>query len=176
MKDINDIMLNPIRMRIIQAAVASHNITATNICKKMADIPRTTVYRHIKILIENNILSIVSEKKIRGSMERTLAFNSQEIASHNSIEQATQNAFAFLMNRYTRFERFFKSEKADPAKERIFLNNTIFMATDEEFDNLLIELQALFQKYDLEYAQNRKPRDISIISAPSDIDEAHESE
>lgn len=172
MKDINDIMLNPIRMRIVQIAAASENVTASNICDKMADVPRTTVYRHIKILIENNILSIVSENKIRGSLERTLALNTQEITDHNTIENATQNAFHFLMNRYTRFEKYFRSEAPDPAKDRVFLTNAVIMASDEEFDAFLTELQVLLKKHSHEGTEKRKPRDISIISAPGEKSEA----
>ena len=75
MKDINKIMLNTVRMRIIQELSKVQNITATELCEKIKDVPRTTMYRHINILIDNNILSIVSEKKVRGSLERTLALN-----------------------------------------------------------------------------------------------------
>lgn len=63
MKNINEIMLNPIRMRIIQELSHGQSITATELCERISDVPRTTLYRHIKILIDNNILSVVSEKK-----------------------------------------------------------------------------------------------------------------
>lgn len=175
MKDINNVILNPIRMRIIQAASASKSISASDICEKMPDVPRTTVYRHINILIDNEILEIVAEKKVRGSLERTLSLNIDEIAKHNTLENASQMAFAFLMNRYTRFEKYFSSENPDPAKDHIFLNNTILMTTDEEFENFLKEMQQLLLKYSFEYAENRKPRDISLISAPADISKETET-
>ena len=53
--DINEVMLNPIRMRIVQIAAVNENISASAICEKMPDVPRTTIYRHIKILIDNEI-------------------------------------------------------------------------------------------------------------------------
>ncbi|WP_010297596.1 helix-turn-helix domain-containing protein [Clostridium senegalense] len=64
MNDINKIMLNPIRMRIIQTMSTSKSSTASELCEKIKDVPRTTMYRHINTLIDNNILSIVSEKKL----------------------------------------------------------------------------------------------------------------
>jgi len=168
MKDINDVLLNPVRMRIIQTLAVRQNMTATEICEKISDVPRTTLYRHIKILLDNDVLSVISEQKIRGSLERTLALNTGEIVKHNTLENATQNAFAFLMNKYVTFQNYFNGENPDPAKDKIFLNNTILMTTDDEFDQFLSELSGLLVKYNFEFSKGRKARDISIVSAPEE--------
>ncbi|VDN47120.1 conserved protein of unknown function [Petrocella atlantisensis] len=164
MKNINDIMLNPVRMRIIQTIAVRETLTATEICEKISDIPRTTLYRHIKILLDNDILSVISEQKIRGSLERTLAINTGEIVKHNTLENAAQNAFAFLMKKYAILQNYFNDENADPAKDRVFMNSTILMTTDDEFDEFLSELSGLLMKYSFEASKGRKARDISIIS------------
>ena len=153
-------------MRIIQEISTRQSITVTELCEKISDVPRTTMYRHINILLENNILSVVSEKKIRGSVERTLALNIGEISKHNTLENASQNALGFLMNRYARFHNYFSAENPDPGKDKIFLNNSVLMMNDYEFDQFLSELRGLLIKYNLEVAEGRKARDISIISAP----------
>lgn len=168
MKNINNVIMNPIRMRIIQILANNKSLTASEICEKVSDVPRTTLYRHIKILIDNDILTVISEQKIRGSLERTLALNIGEITKHNTIENATQNAFSFLMDKFVRFQKYFIRKKPDPGKDKIFLNNTVMMMTDEEFDQFLLELRELLVKYSFEYAQDRKVRDISIISAPEE--------
>ena len=167
MKNINEIMLNPVRMRIIQELAYGQSVTATELCEKISDVPRTTMYRHINILIDNNILSVVSEKKVRGSVERTIALSISEITKHNTIENADQNAFGFLMCNYAKFHNYFSGENADPAKDRIFMNNTMLMMSDTEFDQFLNEMRELVLKYNFKPADRRKPRDISIISSPS---------
>lgn len=166
--EINEIMLNPIRMRIVQIAAANEKTSASYICEKMPDIPRTTIYRHIKILIDNEILTVVAENKIRGSLERILSLSTAEIAKHNTLDNAKQNIFGFMMQQYAKFERYFNSEDPDPARDCLFYNNTIMMLTDEEYSAFLKELQLLLQKYSLEYTEERKVRDISIISAPNE--------
>jgi DNA-binding transcriptional ArsR family regulator len=168
MKDINFVLLNPVRLRIIQELAVRGNITATEICEKISDTPRTTIYRHIKILLDSSILSIESEKKIRGSLERTLTLNIGEISKHNTIQNATQNALSFLMNRYARFHHYFNSENPDPANDKIFLNNSILLMSDKEFDQFLSELRELLVKYNFGLADGRKVRDISVISAPTE--------
>ena len=124
------------------------------------------MYRHINILLDSNILSVVSEKKIRGSLERTLALNIGEISKHNTLENASEHVLAFLMNRYARFHNYFSGENPDPGRDKIFLNNSVQMMDDNEFDQFLAELRGLLIKYSFEGANGRKARDISIISSP----------
>ncbi len=166
MKDINEVMLNPVRMRIIQELSTRRSITATELCEKISDVPRTTMYRHISILLDNNILSVVSEKKIRGSLERTLALNTGEISKNNTLEKASQNALGFLMNRYARFHNYFSGENPNTGRDKLFMNSTILMMNDNEFDQFLSELRELLIKYSFQNTDGRKARDISIISAP----------
>jgi DNA-binding transcriptional ArsR family regulator len=173
-KDIYDIMLNSIRMRIVQAVATKKSMSATEICDKINDVPRTTLYRHISILLDANVLMVVDEKKIRGSVERTLALNMDEIAKHNTIENVPQQAFGFLMNTYSKFEKYFNKENFVSANNKIFFNNTVMMMDDQEFDKFLSELQALLLKYHFDGAQGRKPRDISIISAPVENEKENE--
>jgi len=159
-------MLNPVRMRIIQALATTPNITVTELCEKMSDTPRTTLYRHVKILLENAILTVVSEKKIRGSLERTLSLNVEEIKKHNTIENASQSILSFMMRKYAQFHSYFNSENVDTGKDQIFCNNVILMLNDQEFDQFLTDLRDLLVKNLLEYKEGRRARDISIISAP----------
>lgn len=159
-------------MRIIQTLATNPNITVTEVCEKMSDIPRTTLYRHVKILLENDILIVVSEKKIRGSLERTLSLNIETIKKQNTLKNASQNVLSFLMKKYTQFHNYFNSAVVDTGKDRIFCNNTVLMLNDQEFDQFLIELRDLLAKNNLEFAEGRRARDISVISAPTESEEA----
>lgn len=167
MKEIAEVVLNPIRMRIIQELSTSQTLLTTELCQRLSDIPRTSMYRHIKILIENNIITVVSEKKIRGSFERTLALNVKELQQGNTLERASETALYFLLSKYAQLHTYFTSEQANPGRDKIFLNTTVLMANDTEFDQFLSELQELLLRYSFKDAEGRKARDISIISAPA---------
>lgn len=166
MNDMNKLLLNPIRMRIIQELSTVKSVTASELWEKISDVPRTTLYRHIKILIDHKILLIVSEKKIRGSLERTIALNVSELKDQNTLENATQNAFGFFMMNYAKFQKYFSEENPDPARDRVFMNNMILMMSDKEYDEFLMELRGLFMKYHNEPDNDRRARDISVISSP----------
>ncbi len=172
-KDMYDIMLNPTRMRIVQIAATRATMTANDICGIISDVPRTTLYRHINILIEANVLSVVDENKIRGSVERTLALNVAKLRKKNANEDIPQQALKFLMNIYAKFEKYFNNANCIHGINNVFFNNTIMMMTDQEFDQFLSDMQALFVKHRYEMADGRKPRDISIISSPP-MEDNHE--
>ena len=70
------------------------------------------------------------------------------------------------MCNYAKFHNYFSGENPDPAKDRIFLNNTVLMMSDTEFDQFLMELRELLVKYNFESVEGRKIRDISTISSP----------
>ena len=70
------------------------------------------------------------------------------------------------MSKYASFQNYFSGENPDPGKDKVFLNNTILMANDKEFEQFLLELRDILIKYNFEVAEGRKPRDISVISAP----------
>lgn len=165
-KGIYDVMLNSTRMRVVQALASRESMTVNEIYEVINDVPRTTLYRHINILIEVNILTIVAERKIRGSLERTLALDINELSKIQYLENIPQQAFSFLMRIYSKFEKYFCRDTSVPSKNKIFFNNTVMMMNDDEFDKFLLELQGLFAKYHYEVAGGRKPRDLSIISAP----------
>ena len=172
-KDIADIALNPIRIRIIQTLAMNDELTAAQIGEAMSDVSRTTLYRHINILIDADLVTVVSEKKIRGSIERTLALNVKELQEQMSTTDPTQEIFKFLMATYVKFQKYFAHADNDPRKDMIFVNNTVMMMSDEEFDQFLTDFRELSQKYyfegDTPSEVQRKPRDLTTISAPPTV-------
>ena len=166
MKDFNEILINPVRTRIIQVAAEKGNLTANEICDQMPDIPRTTLYRHIKLLLDHQVLVVAAETKIRGSLERTLALNVEQIQKNNNLENASQLSLIFLLNKLAGFQRYFSNPQANPGKDKIFLNNTVLIMNDAEFDAFLEKLRDLLVSSNHEMAEGRKARDLSIISSP----------
>jgi len=173
-KDIYDIILDPTRVRIIQTLLlgARETITAGEVCSLLSDVPWTTLYRHINILMYANILHVVAERKVRGSVERTLSLNASELEQLRHVDDVPGQVFRFLMLIYAKFERYF-SKKEDKghtsATEFMSYKNTVMMLNDEEFAAFFSELQGVFEKYQFHDASNgRKPRDISMIFAPTE--------
>ncbi len=168
MGDVNQALLNPIGMRIVQHLAVRKELTAGELGTLMPDIARTTLYRHVKRLVKVDILTVVRENQVRGTVERVYSLNTAKLLAENTTENATRNAFYFLMQIYADFERYFADADADPGKDTIFLNKTVFMLRDEEYDQFLEELRQIMVRYmELESTAQSRPRNLSIISAPN---------
>lgn len=169
MKDLNQVLMNPIRSRIIQYLSVHKEATAGILSEQISDVPRTTLYRHINILEKNELLTVISEKKIRGSLEKTYSLNMGTFSKENTVENVTRNAFGFLMKIYADFDRFFSENQDQPISEieHIFLGNVSLMLSDEEFKLFMSEMNQVLGKY-MSNVQDgsRKQRSISVISSP----------
>jgi DNA-binding transcriptional ArsR family regulator len=168
LKEINQILLDPIRSRIIQFIAVHQLVTAGELALSMPDVPKTTLYRHLGILHEHAIIKVVAENRIRGSVERTYALDVESYAKLNTMENMPNNAFGFLMNIYADFYRYFTSDNPKPAQDHIFMSNVNLLLTDKEFGELFGQINALLKEH-LTNAPNdqRKQRSISFISSPS---------
>ena len=171
--DLSTVMLNPVRMRIVQILAARGQATAGDICAVIGDVPRTTAYRHIGILVDAGVISVVAERRVRGTVERTLAVNTSALAEASTGDNAVREILQALLTVYVKFERYFSRPGHSGGKQTVFFNNTVLMMTDAEFDQFLADLRALLTSYNFEDPTGRKPRDLSIISAPTggDLDD-----
>ncbi len=168
MKDLNQVLLNPVRSRIIQYLATHNTATAGELDAVFTDVPRTTLYRHMKVLAEHEVITVVAENRIRCSLERTYALNLAAVTEQNTVENATRNAFGFLMKIYADFSTYFGDKDVDPTQDRIFLGNVSLLLSDAEFDDVLQQINALLRQHlNNTPSPERRPRSISVISSPT---------
>lgn len=66
-----ELVLHPLRVRIL-GHMGRTTMTAANLAESLADVPKATLYRHLALLERGGILRVASERRIRGTIERTL--------------------------------------------------------------------------------------------------------
>lgn len=95
------LFLHPIRMQII-TALSGDNLSAKDLAKALPDIPQTTLYRHINLLIEGGILEVVEEIPQRGTVERILGFKTPPTLTPEDLrglsKEQYQQAFSVIMS------------------------------------------------------------------------------
>ena len=177
MENINEVLLNPIRSRIIQYLARHQRATAGDIALFMTDVPKTTLYRHLNTLAKHNIIAVVEENRVRGSVERTYALNLKAISEKDTKENALGNAFGFLMKIYGDFDRYFSDENAHPVVDKIFLSNISLLLNDEEFDELFKQINVLLAEHlNNKPDKKRKQRSLSFISSPCEEERGRKNE
>ena len=159
----NDVLMNPVRMRIVQCFLTHETATSAEVSAWLEDVPRATLYRHINVLAENDFLTIVEKTKIRGATERTFKLNRKMLTSGGD---STQKAFSILMGLYRDFERYFASESPDPVRDYVFLKTDEMMLNDREYNAFLVEMLELIKAYSGRPAEGRALRRLSMISSP----------
>ena len=128
--EIAEIVMNPVRQRIFQYFLLHETGTVKELKKTLPDIPSASLYRHIKILSDSSILTVVGENRIRGTVESVYRLNKDALA----IEDETGNVVQMsLLSICASFARYFSGGKADPKKDMLLLTNCTLILTDEQF-------------------------------------------
>ena len=63
--EIAEIVMNPVRQRIIQYFLIHETGTVKEVRKALPDIPSASLYRHMKILTDKSMITVVGENRIR---------------------------------------------------------------------------------------------------------------
>ncbi len=74
-----DLLLHPIRMRIIQQLLLGKPLTIAQLLDALGDVPQATLYRHMNLLIAANFIEIINTKKVKGTEERVFAVKKENL-------------------------------------------------------------------------------------------------
>src|SRR3954449_5413755 len=66
-----DLLLHPVRLRIVQAFLGDRALTTGDLREELPDVAPTTLYRHVSRLVDGGVLTVVAERQVRGTVERT---------------------------------------------------------------------------------------------------------
>ena len=163
-----DACMNSTRQRIMQVIMTKSEATSAEIGAELPDIPRASLYRHIKVLLDAEIIVAVKEVLKRGSVEKTYA-----IASHAPYEDTNEEynkmIQSALMGLQGEFCRYFNQEKADPHKDLLTVGSASLVMSDEEMMDFLEAYGKLIQKYiKNKPADDRKVRKITMVVSPNE--------
>ena len=163
---IAEIVMNPVRQRIFQYLLVHETGTVKDIRKVLPDVPSASLYRHMKILTDNAVLTVVGENRIRGTVESIYQLNKSALEIDDADGAGVQMA---LLSICASFAKYFAGGHADPRKDMLMLTTCTLTLTDEDFMSFLSEINRLALKYmDIEVRKDSKTRQVTLISAPAD--------
>ncbi len=174
MIETRDLLLHPIRLRIVQALVGAP-MTPLELKDRLGDVPQATLYRHIKQLADGGLLEVVEERPIRGGIERTYSVAEEAVALGDSeLESATTDDhfryFAtFLGTLLTDFGAYLDQGTPVMSDDRVGYRQVPLWLTDEEFDALITKMAAAVAEHvDNPQTPGRRRRLLSTIVMPDD--------
>ena len=160
--------MNPTRQRIIQVIMIKQEATSAEIGEELPDIPRASLYRHIKVLLDASIIAVVKEEFKRGSMEKTYAIATQ-MPYDDTNEEYNSLIQSALMGLQGEFYRYFNGENPDPQRDLLTVGSASFMMSDEEMMEFIKAYGELIQKYMTNKpAEGRKVRKVTLVISPNE--------
>lgn len=165
-----DVILHPVRMRIVQTLIGGRKLTVQQIGGRLQDIPQATLYRHLNKLVKAKIIEAVEEYPVRGAVEKVYALPDQAGVVYSAdIEKWTpeehMDAFMkFISVVWGDFERYVGQGNFDLQKDGAGYRQISFYATDEEYKNFIEILgKELMKLASNEEGSGRRKRTLSTI-------------
>ena len=148
-----DLILHPIRMRILMALVSKQK-TSKQLAAILPDIPPATLYRHIRCLAKAGLINIVAERPVRGAVEKvytvdpsSATLTADEMASA-SKEDHLRYFTAFVASLLDDFSHFLERTRTmNLTDEGVGYNKVPLELSDEELKSLSAHLNQVFGPY-----------------------------
>lgn len=133
-----ELLLHPVRLRIVHALSGGHTRTTAQLCARMPDVSQATVYRQVSTLAGAGILEVDGEQRVRGFVERSYRLRREraavdadraKAASLDDHRRAFATSMAVLLAEYN---AYLDSAAADPSADLVGYRQHAVWLTPEE--------------------------------------------
>jgi DNA-binding transcriptional ArsR family regulator len=146
-----DLLLHPVRLRIIKAFLGDRALTTSQLAAELDDVPAGSLYRHVALLTRAGLLHVVAEHRIRGAVERTYALRLAAArvqpgeAAAMTPEEHSSAFMAYVAGLLADFDRYLAAGTPDLGRDRAGYTVAGLYLTDAELAGFLRDLAAIVQ-------------------------------
>jgi hypothetical protein len=146
-----DLLLHPVRLRIVQAFLGERPLTTAQLSAELSDIPAASLYRQVARLVSAGVLQVVAERRVRGALERTYMLRlttasiGPEEAASMSVEDHRQAFMAFVAGLLADADRYLQRPGIDPLRDGVTYRLAGLWLDDAEYADLLRDLVRVLQ-------------------------------
>lgn len=142
-----ELLLHPVRLRIVQTMLGRDELTTRELAAKLTDVAAATLYRHVAALVDGGVLEVVAERRVRGTVERSLRVRT-EVASVDpddlALDDLTLRAgfLAYLASLASAFDTYLTAPRGTLEADLVGFRQNAVIATDEEWNSVLATVRA----------------------------------
>jgi DNA-binding transcriptional ArsR family regulator len=142
-----DLILHPVRLQIL-STLSGKQLSIKEIAEVLHNIPASTIYRHMKVLLDNDLVKIVDSRSIKGTIENVYSTTqplhlSAEDMKHVTRDQHFQYFLQYILSLMDGFHRYLNHPgEIDLAKDFVGYSETYIYINEEE----MLEFGKNFQK------------------------------
>jgi DNA-binding transcriptional ArsR family regulator len=168
----SDQILHPVRLQIL-LTLGRNELTTQEIADRLPDVPKSSIYRHLKVLLDGGIIQVAATHPVKGIEEKVYAM---PVAAHVGPDDLTTVSADEHLRYFTTYvtallQQFAAYLAATPAPDlpadRVGYSETHVYATDEEMDSFVRQLREIAAPL----VRNppgggRRPRKLAVIMHP----------
>jgi DNA-binding transcriptional ArsR family regulator len=169
-----DLLLHPVRLRIVQTFLGGRTLTTKELATEINDVPPASLYRQVARLERGGALTVVRERKVRGTLERTYALRSSALGvsldelAVMSPDDHRQLFMSFVAGLIGDFERYLDRDEVDFAVDGVGYRSEALWLDDQEFSSVVRDLDAVLAPHRISTpGSDRSRRTFSLFTLPS---------
>lgn len=170
-----EVLLHPVRLRIVAALSGASELTTKQLCERISDVSRVTVYRQLALLLETGYIEVAGEDRVRGAVERRYRLLPErprigaDLAAEMTIEDHRRGFAAAMAVLIAEFNAYLDREDADPVADQVGYRQTVLWLRPTELAELLRQMvDVLRGSMDNEPTPDRRPYVLSPVLFPHD--------
>lgn len=175
--DIVDLLLHPVRLRIVHAFTGGRTLTTADLGERLPDVPKTTLYRHVATLAGAALLEVTGEQRIHGAVERSYRLNrastriSPQQAAAMTLDDHRHGFTAAMAALLADFNAYLDRPNAHPTTDMVGYVQVPLWLSKKELEAMAEQMRALLvSKMDNEPGKGRQLYLVSPIVFPIDHD------
>ncbi len=163
---------HPIRMRICQMLHRAKLSTA-QLHAVLKDVPKPSLYRHLRLLLEANVIMVAETRTVNGIEEKIYTTNDKAMQiTETDVNTASIPQLAEFVCIYANAAANdladYITTNTPPDFPNVIFHDHAFFATDEEFAELKRTLRRMLDALEARPQQEeRKHRRLMVLSHPS---------
>ncbi len=167
-----ELIIHPVRFQILRA-IGQEALTTQEIADLLPDTPKSSIYRHLKLLLEHDLIVLADTRLVNGIQEKTYRLDQparlgvedvQDLSVDDHIRFFTTYALTLVQD----FSDYVtQNAPIDMLADRTGYTEAIFYATTAELDDFQMALNtALMKLMGNEPGNGRTRRKLAVVSQP----------
>jgi DNA-binding transcriptional ArsR family regulator len=173
--DALELLLHPVRLRIVHAMSGGRTRTTSDLCARLPEVPKTTVYRHVGLLADAGVLEVASEQRVHGAVERHYRLSHDrtvidaDAAASMSLDDHRSGFAAAMAALHAEFSSYLDRDGADPTADSVSYRQGTLWLSPDELAEMIGELREVFvSRAGNQPAPGRGPHLMSLILFPTE--------
>ena len=168
----SDQILHPVRLQIL-LTLGRSALTTQEIADRLPAVPKSSIYRHLKVLLDGGIIEVAATHPVKGIEEKVYAMPAPAHVGPDDLASVSADEHLRYFTTYVtallqQFAAYLASAGVpDLVADRVGYSETHVYATDEEMDTFVRQLGEIA----VPLAHNppgagRRPRKLAVIMHP----------